>query len=488
MPTGLKSRFNPVSEEIADQLKKDEKVNMMQRKSPSEDTKNTASFMSKPYTPRPQAFSPLPSTSKDSETIMKNEKHFSESLRYNNYNSCDDEDDDELPDIQWESKNISEKKRPDSLLQSRDSELIFNEEPSVKSEDLNNNNNTSPAEIDLCEIQFEKYMPKKEYAVPELTNAATANDPIIIDEIDLDKVVENSEPKRVLRQIPEVIETLEIKDDYSSITYEDLYSVPKATEPVDVDELLKDLENYQQKQKKINSDIITIVDNADLKTSQSQKTHSNTIPKQASDANNLAVKMILPKEPSVTVAERANIVEPVDIIEIPDCVSGFPEPRNRLALQAPTNDVEFVSETVLENFTDNSSINSIDDDEELQSVMTRYFFGNLRHRHDTESHSESNDDPTPELHTLFRFLTDDHSSSSYSRPKSRRKKSKKSKGPPKESSSVNNENAAPSTNVQTDPPTNGNEDSESTVLYAWKTWHEDPLRQLRVGMCLFGLY
>ncbi|KAI8429596.1 hypothetical protein MSG28_000195, partial [Choristoneura fumiferana] len=131
------------------------------------------------------------------------------------------------------------------------------------------------------------------------------------------------------------------------------------------------------------------------------------------------------------------------------------EPRNRLALQAPTNDVEFVSETVLENFTDNSSINSIDDDEELQSVMTRYFFGNLRHRHDTESHSESNDDPTPELHTLFRFLTDDHSSSSYSRPKSRRKKSKKSKGPPKESSSVNNENAAPSTNVQTDPPTNG---------------------------------
>lgn len=434
-----KSRFNPVSDEIAKRLKKDEKVD--QRKYPSEDTKNTDPCISKPYTPRSQAFSPLPSTSKDSETIMKNEKQFNESLRYKNYDSFDDDDDD-LPEIQWQSQSMSKTKRPESLLQSIGSEFVSNEILSVKSEDLNNNNDNTL--VDLCEIQFEKYMPKKQYVIPESTNAATGNDPIIIDDIDYVKVVENSEPKRAHVRTREVIE---IKDDYSSITYEDLHSVPKTTEPDDIDKVLKDLENYRQKHSIIISDIITIVD---VNTSTSPKSHTESIPKRASAMDNQAV-MIVPTQESTTTFEARASTKPVEIVKIPDHVPGIPKPRNRAAPQAPTNEVEFVSETILEDANNSTSCN----DSERQSVMAEYFFGDLiRNHQDTDSQSEPDDNPVQELHSHFRFLIERHITSSSSRTKSQKKKSKKPKKPPQGSCTVNNENSAPSTNVQAESPVN----------------------------------
>lgn len=78
-----KSIFNPQSDEIAEMLRENESRERVQNSSP--DSNKTVPYEYNENSPTrniPRSFSPLPSTSRDSETILKNDKLFNESFQF----------------------------------------------------------------------------------------------------------------------------------------------------------------------------------------------------------------------------------------------------------------------------------------------------------------------------------------------------------------------------------------------------------------------
>ncbi|XP_048006351.1 E3 ubiquitin-protein ligase BRE1-like isoform X2 [Leguminivora glycinivorella] len=152
-PSISKSTFNRQTNEIAERLKLYEKIDRLVGRSPKVE----------PVGYMKRAFSPLPSTSTDNETIMKNDKHFSESLNCDNF---DIDEDEELPEVIWETDNI--KKEKDQLdlsspLKNRDIETNKYTDSilTAMNEDMNNNNDVIAIDDEFCEIQFDKFMPKE---------------------------------------------------------------------------------------------------------------------------------------------------------------------------------------------------------------------------------------------------------------------------------------------------------------------------------------
>ncbi|XP_063546138.1 uncharacterized protein LOC134754011 [Cydia strobilella] len=138
-----KSTFNRQTNEIAERLKLYEKIDRLVGRTPKE----------QPVEYMKRSFSPLPSTSTDNETIMKNDKHFSESLNCYNFESDEDE---ELPEVILDTDNVKKEKERKDLSSPLYSILL------EMNEDINNNNNDAIAiDDDFCEIQFDKLMPKE---------------------------------------------------------------------------------------------------------------------------------------------------------------------------------------------------------------------------------------------------------------------------------------------------------------------------------------
>ncbi|XP_063634392.1 uncharacterized protein LOC134805032 [Cydia splendana] len=155
-----KSTFNRQTNEIVDRLKLYEKIDRLVGRTP----------MEQPVGYMKRSFSPLPSTSTDNETIMKNDKHFSECLNCDNF---DIDEDEELPEVIWDTDNVKKEKDRKGLSSPLDNKYIDKENNNYTdsfmieinedmNEDMDNNNNDVIAiDDDFCEIQFDKFMPKE---------------------------------------------------------------------------------------------------------------------------------------------------------------------------------------------------------------------------------------------------------------------------------------------------------------------------------------
>ncbi|XP_063394340.1 probable E3 ubiquitin-protein ligase bre1 [Cydia fagiglandana] len=151
-----KSTFNRQTNEIAERLKLYEKIDRLVGRTPKE----------QPIGYMKRSFSPLPSTSTDNETIMKNDKHFSECLNCDNF---DIDEDEELPEVIWDTDNVKKEKDRKDLSSPLDNKYIDKENNNYTdsymiemNEDMDNNNNDVIAiDDDFCEIEFDKFMPKE---------------------------------------------------------------------------------------------------------------------------------------------------------------------------------------------------------------------------------------------------------------------------------------------------------------------------------------
>ncbi|KAJ2946587.1 hypothetical protein O0L34_g12642 [Tuta absoluta] len=76
-----KSIFNAKSDEIAKTLKELETLESLRTGSPDSNKTIEYDFLNSPISNIPRSFSPLPSTSRDAETILKNDQLFNESLK-----------------------------------------------------------------------------------------------------------------------------------------------------------------------------------------------------------------------------------------------------------------------------------------------------------------------------------------------------------------------------------------------------------------------
>ncbi|KAI5642418.1 E3 ubiquitin-protein ligase BRE1-like isoform X1 [Phthorimaea operculella] len=79
-----KSIFNAKSDEIAKRLKELETLETVRTGSPDSNKTVEYDFLNSPISSMPRSFSPLPSTSRDAETILKNDQLFNESLQIEN--------------------------------------------------------------------------------------------------------------------------------------------------------------------------------------------------------------------------------------------------------------------------------------------------------------------------------------------------------------------------------------------------------------------
>ncbi|XP_063372539.1 probable E3 ubiquitin-protein ligase bre1 [Cydia amplana] len=151
-----KSTFNRQTNEIVDSLKLYEKIDKLVGRTPEPE----------PVAYMKRSFSPLPSTSTDNETIMKNDKHFSESLNCDT-DKYDIDEDEELPEVIWDTDNVKKEKDRKDLSSPLYNNDIDNDNYTDSfliemNEDINNNNNDVIAiDDDFCEIEFDKLMPKE---------------------------------------------------------------------------------------------------------------------------------------------------------------------------------------------------------------------------------------------------------------------------------------------------------------------------------------
>ncbi|XP_061716173.1 uncharacterized protein LOC133524270 isoform X2 [Cydia pomonella] len=149
-----KSAFNRQTNEISDRLQLYAKIDRLVGRTPKE----------QPGGCMKRSFSPLPSTSTDNETIMKNDKHFSESLYCDNY---DIDEEEELPEVILDSNTVKkDKNRKDlsSPLVSKDINKEFNNYSDISielNEDTYNNNNEIAIADEFREIDFDKLLPKE---------------------------------------------------------------------------------------------------------------------------------------------------------------------------------------------------------------------------------------------------------------------------------------------------------------------------------------
>ncbi|CAH0699235.1 unnamed protein product [Spodoptera exigua] len=319
-----KSTFNALSDEISKKLTENESGNVSDC---SSDSNKTIEYDFTPYQPpKPRPFSPIPSTSRDRETFIKNDERFNESLKgIEAMEQCSPHKE-KATEHEQEQKPMHNVKLEETTATEQSSqnenevEIIDVPYDTIEIDDYSDSFSQKTIineveEIDLIQImepQGNKVPPNPKQTTSNLTND---EDCIVITN---ETINEDSR------------ETIIIEDEYSSIN-EFTLNNEKYDSCIDVDEIINEnksiLEKWKNKTKEFNK-ITTVIEvpddssNTRMPTSTTITNPTNNNPSNSQiDQNDSIVLVDCPSPQTVTDRSQQNrqnqqtLSEQVDVIE-----------------------------------------------------------------------------------------------------------------------------------------------------------------------------